>query len=89
MCFTDIDGPVDTKLIYGTIAVEEKDKLGREGKVWGTSFINLLEDADSMEFKNSKIISFLSLSFFFFLLIIDLWVYYALTCVAFVDPRTS
>jgi hypothetical protein len=41
------------KLIYGTIAVEEKDKLGREGKVWGTPFINLLEYADSMEFKIS------------------------------------
>jgi len=52
------------KLIYGTIVVEEKDKLAREGKVWGPSFINLLEFVDSMELKNDFFLSFF-LSFHF------------------------
>lgn len=29
----DIDGPVDMKLIFGIIAVEEKDNQGKEDKV--------------------------------------------------------
>jgi hypothetical protein len=62
--FADIDGLVDMKLIYGTIVVEEKDKLAREGKVWGPSFINLLEFVDSMELKNDFFLSFF-LSFHF------------------------
>lgn len=31
--FAGIDGPEDMKLIYGIIAVERKDKQGKEGKV--------------------------------------------------------
>jgi len=31
--YIDIDGPVDMKLIFGIIAVEEKDNQGKEDKV--------------------------------------------------------
>lgn len=32
--FPGTDGPADTRLIYGIIVVEERDKLAREGKVY-------------------------------------------------------
>ena len=39
----DIDGPVDMKLIFGIIVVEEKDNQGKEDKVSVVMyFINFL-----------------------------------------------
>lgn len=41
--FTGIDGREDTRLIYGIIVVEERDRLVKEGKVHHIIFCQLLQ----------------------------------------------